>query len=179
MILSLSKVIIYEVIFRHPWIFSLSSPFKIRLWKYLECVLHLGGTGQRHTTISWPKLDPCLTGHCGEKQLQRRWNWVKGYLHILLPLPWGAAQSCCSIRGDEQRGTEPGQASHTAHKAGTLQHSNPCTVSRGLASDQENGVRWDLTAPHMEQTQGCFSRFICIYIHYILILQVVKAVILK
>lgn len=113
--------------------------------------------------------------HWGEKQLQRRQTCVKGYLHILLPLPWGAAQRCCSIRGDELWGTER-QASYTAQKAATLQHS---TASSGLASDQENRAQWDLTAPHMEQTQVYFSHFICIYIHYILILQVLKAIIFK
>lgn len=142
---------------------------------HLECVLHGGRTEQRHTTTCWTKLEPCLTQHCGEQHLQRRQTCVKGYLHILLPLPWGAAQRCCSIRGDKLRGTETGEASYPAHKAGSLQHSNPCTVSSGLASDQGNGVQWDLTAPHMEQTQEYFSHFIWIYIHDILILQVVKA----
>lgn len=89
------------------------------------------------------------------------------------------ALGSCSIRGHKLWGTEIGQASYIAHKAGTLQHSSPCTVSSGLACDQENGVQWDPTAPHMEQTPVYFSHFICTYIHYILILQVVKAIILK
>lgn len=77
MILSLSKeVTIYQLmwnnqdktfIFRPPWIFSLSSQLKRRLWKYLECIPPLGRTGQRYTTICWTKLDPCLTQHCGWK----------------------------------------------------------------------------------------------------------------
>lgn len=131
-------------------------------------------------------------------------NWVKAHHHLLdrtgslshTALWWKAAaektelckrlfahctvtaQRCCSIRGDELWGTETGQAFSTEHTVGTLQHSNPCTVSSGLAPDQENGVQWVLAAPHIEQTQAYFSHFICIYIHYILILQVVKAIIL-
>lgn len=177
MILSLSKeVTIYQINVKPPRediCFQTFLDFYFNLVHLKENygntwnVLYIcGRTGQRYTTTCWTELDPCLTLHCGEKQLQGRQNCVKSYLHILLPLSWGWA-----VRYRDRH--------LTLHTKLALSSTASPAASSGLGSDQENRVQWDLTAPHMEQTQVYFSHFICIYIHYILILQVVKVIILK
>lgn len=57
----------------------------------------------------------------------------------------------------------------------------PAEQAQGLASDQESGILQETELHNMEWTQVYFSHFICIfiYIHYTLILQVVKAVTFK
>lgn len=97
-------------IFKPPWIFSLSNPLKRRLWKYLECVPPLGRTGQRHTTICWTKLDPCLTQHwmkssCREDRTV--WKVICTFdCHCPGELPRGAAPSeemSCEVQRQDRQ----------------------------------------------------------------------------
>lgn len=142
----------------------------LRLWEYLEifpeeCVPPPGitGTQQHHHLLDKPAF-PCLTQH---RVVTSSW--------LCAHSPAADLQSCPEVLLLSKR-----RAARHRDTADMLTlHTKLATPTERALQSKHMGCYETQLLHHREHTQVHFSHFICIYIHYILILQVVKAVILK